>query len=156
MAWPVKSTGMTWGTDPDGKQWVDVEGIGVFPVLSNEATPSSLKDRNGNVVCWPSVRKLVLSGDLVVYACADCSYVNRSENSIRPHRNKHRGKNKPPDDEVTELLRSTIRTALGGELPDRTAEIEKLTVDRDAWKQRALKAERAMSGLRQALGRLDN
>lgn len=151
MAWPTKLTGLEWRTDSDGKQVVEVDGVGTFPVLANDPTPSALTDAKGRPVLWPSVRRLTLADDLVVYGCADCSYANRSANSIRPHRNKHRGQRKAADDEVTALLRTTLRTALGGALPDDSAKIEKMKADRDEWKRRALAAERQLSALRQAI-----
>jgi hypothetical protein len=143
---------MAWFTDKDGKEFVEVDGLGVFPVLANDPTPSALNDRRGNPVVWPSVRRLRLDQDdnLVVYACADCSYVNKSANSIRPHRNKHRKQ----DPEVTELVRATLRTALSAAAPDQSTKIEKLAADLAEWKRRALTAEQQLSALRQAWQRV--
>lgn len=147
MAWPVKPSGMSWYTANDGQQFVDVNGVGVFPVLSNEATASKLNDNAGKPILWPSVRELRLAADLVVYGCADCSYANKSANSVRPHRNKHRGqKQAAVNGEVTALLRNALREVA----PDQSAKIEKLTAEREEWKRRALAAERRWSALRQA------
>ncbi|MBV9822284.1 MAG: hypothetical protein JO144_08575, partial [Actinobacteria bacterium] len=125
---------MSWHTDADGKQFVEVEGLGVFLVLANDPTPSKLNDAKGHPVVWPSVRKLTLGDDLVVYGCADCTYCHRSPDSIRPHRNKHRQLKTPATDETTAILRNAIRS-LGGD--DREGEklrgqVERLTVDRDS------------------------
>jgi hypothetical protein len=154
MAWPSKPTGMTWHTDAEGKQFVKVDGLGVFVVLANDPTPSKLNNAKGDPVVWPSVRKLTLGDDLVVYGCADCTYCHRSADSIRPHRNKHRKLNGAASDETAAILRNAIRSLGGGD--DREAEklrskIDRLTAERDDWKRRALKAERRLSTMRQAL-----
>jgi hypothetical protein len=144
---------MTWHTDNEGKQFVEVDGLGVFVVLANDPTPSKLNDAKGQPVVWPSVRRLTLGDGLVVYGCADCTYCHRSPDSIRPHRNKHR-QLKTANGDVTAILRDAIRSIDGGsdrETEKLTARVERLTADRDEWKRRALTAERQLSALRQAI-----
>jgi hypothetical protein len=156
MSWPKKPTGMKWRTDAEGQAFVEVDDLGVFVVRTNEPTPSKLNDSNGHPVTWPSVRKLTLGDDLIVYGCADCDYCAKSPDSIRPHRNKHR-QLKTADDDVTAILRSAIRSIDGGgsrEVEKLTAKVDRVTADRDAWKRRALDAERALSALRQAVSQV--
>jgi hypothetical protein len=112
-----------------------------FDVIADEPTNSGMTAPNGHVVMWEQTRTLLLEDGSTAYGCLHCDYVSRKVLSIRPHLNKHRTPKTATNDQVTDLL-----AQLGS--------LSELTADRDAWKARALKAERTLRTLRTAINKL--
>lgn len=144
-----KSTGIRWWTTPGGQQFVGVNGFS-YRVLSNTDTDSGIKDRSSQPILWPSIRTLDFVDETGlprrVYGCADCGYAAQKHGQVRPHRNAHRlPKTGGVPAEIVTNLKDLIRRA---DAADRVA------ADRDDWKRRALTAERRLSALRQAVGKV--
>jgi hypothetical protein len=112
-------------------------------VVDNAPTPSPISTAAGNPILWEQTRTLTLADGSTAYGCGHCDYTSRNRNSIRPHLRKHNqrtnGREPAADLTVHELL---------GQL----ATLNQLQTDRDAWKARAVKAEKALRTLRKMLG----
>lgn len=104
-------------------------------VISDDDTPSPIRTNNGHHVVWRQTRTLTLDDGSTIYGCAHCDYVSTNVLSIRPHLAIHR-QPEPPSDNTTRLLKNALEAALS---------------DRDRWRDRARKAERALRRLRDAL-----
>jgi hypothetical protein len=121
-----------------------------WEVIADEPTEAPMRDRSGKPVVWQQTRTLLLADGSTVYGCVHCDYTNENVRSIRPHLNKHRGDG------------STSRTAdLGGlaelslgEVLQRLGALDDVSSERDEWKARAIRAERSLSTLRNALRRV--
>jgi hypothetical protein len=142
-ATPRKNTGMSRGLAESGERLDFVEvhlndghEIGKFKIISDTPTESPITTKDGQAVYWQRIRTLLLEGDVIVYGCAECNYVDKSPASIRPHLNRHKQRApKIEGDFVTGVL-DIVHRADAAE-----RKIEKLTAERDDWKRRALKAE---------------
>lgn len=100
-------------------------------VIADEPTDSGMRAGDGRSVMWEQTRTLLLDDGSTAYGCQHCDYVSRSPKSIRPHLKAHTGK---PE------------VAIGS--------VAELAADRNAWRTRALKAERLLRKLRAALDEL--
>jgi hypothetical protein len=107
-------------------------------VIADEPTDSDMKSRDGHLVMWEQTRTLLLDDDSTAYGCLHCDYVSRNRRSIRPHLLKHRTPKATADSQVTGLL-------------EQLGTLVEITAQRDAWKARALKAERTLRTLRTAI-----
>lgn len=108
-------------------------------VIADEPTNAGMATPNGHAVMLQQTRTLLLDDGSTAYGCLHCDYVSRKQFSIRPHLNKHRApKAATTQDAVTDLL-----AQLGN--------LSEITADRNAWKARALKAERTLRTLRTAI-----
>ena len=110
-------------------------------VVDVAPTPSPITDASGQPIMWQQTVTLTLADGSTAYGCAHCDYARRNVNSIRPHLRRHSKRAGP---EVGEL---TVRELLG-----QLGALEDLRADRDAWKARAVKAEKSLRTLRNALG----
>lgn len=120
-----------------------VEGV---EVLADEPTEASMRDRSGRPVVWQQTRTLLLADGRTVFGCAHCDYTSDNVRSIRPHLNKHRGAVQPERVDLGALGEVTLAEALA-----RLADHDQVAADRDEWKARATRAERALAALRKAL-----
>ncbi|GAA1962132.1 hypothetical protein [Amycolatopsis minnesotensis] len=122
----------------------EVDGVAV---IADEPREAPFRDKAGNVVYQPQTRVLTLANGTIVYGCLHCSYTSANPNSVRPHLARHNSRRKTnghgPD--------SSLNLPLA-ELMDRLDKLAAVTEDRDAWKARALNAERRLKQLRTALG----
>jgi hypothetical protein len=122
----------------------EVNGLAV---VTDEPHQAAFTDKAGNPVLQRQTRVLTLEDNTVVYGCAHCDYTSRNPNSIRPHLGKHNARR-----------RNTAQAALTGremslaDVLERLATVDALTSDRDKWRARAMKAERRLTALRNALG----
>jgi hypothetical protein len=105
-------------------------------VIADEPTDSGMTTRDGHRVMFEQTRTLLLDDGSTAYGCVHCDYVSRKHLSIRPHLNKHR--NTKRGEALTELL-------------SQVGNLAEITTERDAWKARALKAERTLRTLRAAI-----
>jgi hypothetical protein len=112
-------------------------------VLADEPTEAPMRDRSGRPVVWQQTRTLLLEDGSTVYGCVHCDYTNENVNSIRPHLNKHRTNTVTSVDRFGELPLAEVMRRL--------AEFDEVSIDREAWKARATRAERSLSTLRNAL-----
>ncbi|OXM69666.1 C2H2-type zinc finger protein [Amycolatopsis vastitatis] len=123
----------------------EVNGIAV---VSDEPRQAPFRDNGGNTVYQPQTRVLTLANGSVVYGCQHCDYTSSNPNSIRPHLGKHTGRPRKG-------TRTTASNSLDlplAELMGRLDTLTAVTEDRDAWKTRALTAEKRLKQLRNALG----
>lgn len=90
---------------------------------------------------------LLLEDGSIVYGCVHCDYTSERPGGVRPHLGKHavRPSGRPPN------RRPVPKDLTVADLLSAAAQIDKLTADRDAWKTRAVKAEREMAALRRLL-----
>ncbi|WP_370944051.1 hypothetical protein AB5J62_33760 [Amycolatopsis sp. cg5] len=121
----------------------EVDGLAV---VADEPRPAPFKDKGGNPIYQPQTRVLTLADGSVVYGCAHCDYTNRNPNSIRPHLSRHNSRRK-----TNGSAPGALSLPLA-ELMERLEKLDEITEDRDAWKSRALRAERRLKQLRNALG----
>lgn len=115
-------------------------------VVADEPTKSSLTRSGGQPIFYTQTRTLLLDDETVVYGCVHCDYTADSPNGIRPHLKKHTGRAR------TNAAPIPAENMSLADLMRKVAELDKLTADRDHWRQRAQKAERALATLRRALG----
>ncbi len=115
-------------------------------VIADEATRSPITDRAGKPVYWQQIRTLLLEDESQAYGCAHCDYTSSNPASIRPHLNKHNKKTPAANGTGHRAADLTLTDLLA-----KLAELEKVTSERDAWKRRAVKAERSLNALREAL-----
>jgi hypothetical protein len=110
-------------------------------VIADEPTPSPLTDKAGNQVMWPRVRRLLLADGSTTYGCAECEFTAPTSAKVRGHLQGHREKPK----------RTPSLSGLSlDDLLAKVDKLEKVTADRDAWKRRALAAERGLETIRKA------
>ena len=121
----------------------EVDGIAV---VADEPRCAPFTDRGGNPIYQPQTRVLTLADGSVVYGCAHCDYTSANPNSIRPHLGRHR--ERPPK---TTAAATSLELPLA-ELMKRLEQLSAITSDRDAWKARAVTAEKRLKQLRNALG----
>lgn len=152
-----KSTGMRWVKGPPELsayghiEFAEGEGeVRAVAVLLDKPTLSPIETRKGQPVYWDSIRTLSLATGDTVYGCADCDcdYAAPTHLQVRPHRNAHRELKTDGGNSVAGVVkdvRSLIR---------KVESIDKLTTELNKWKARALDAERDLSALRQALGKV--
>lgn len=111
-------------------------------VIADEPTEGSLCAPSGKPLVWRQTRTLLLSDGSTVYGCLHCDYTSPNLRAIRPHLKKHRASTV----EVGRLDELTL-----GDVLRRLAALDEVTAERDAWKERATRAERSLSNLRKAL-----
>lgn len=116
-------------------------------VVGNVPTPSPIADRAGNPILWEQTRTLTLADGSTAYGCHHCDYTSRNRNSIRPHLRKHNQRTNSRPNGYTPAAELTVHELLG-----QLATLEELRADRDSWKTRAVKAEKALRTLRTMLG----
>lgn len=149
-----KSTGMRWVKEPNA---ASAHGYVEFAegqllnaaVLLDKPTLSPIETRKGAPVYWDSIRTLSLATGQTVYGCADCDYAAASHLQVRPHRNAHRKVKADGDTSSVAGVVKDVRTLIR-----KVESVDKLTADLNKWKARALDAERDLSALRQALGKV--
>jgi hypothetical protein len=122
----------------------EVNGIAV---VSDEPRQAPFRDNGGNTVYQPQTRVLTLADGSVVYGCQHCDYTSANPNSIRPHLGRHSGRPRKSKTATGSSLNLPL-----AELMERLDQLAAVTEDRDAWKSRALAAERRLKQLRNALG----
>ncbi|TDQ01287.1 hypothetical protein [Labedaea rhizosphaerae] len=108
-------------------------------VIADEPTPAPIS-HDGRPVVWQQTRTLLLADGSTVYGCAHCTYTSPNVRSIRPHLSKHK------------RTRATTSSDPVAALVKQLGQVEEITKDRDRWKIRALKAEKSLKTLRDALG----
>ena len=125
-------------------------------VVADEPAVSPLRNRRDNgTIHFSRIRRLLLDDESVVHGCAECDYVGAGVGNVRAHLRVHRIRDAEPalmpttrsieDMNVGDLLGAARRS-------DALADaLERMTEDRNHWKARALRAERAMATLRKAL-----
>ena len=116
-------------------------------VIADAPTPSPITDPNGSPILWEQTRTLTLADGSTAYGCAHCDYANRNVNSIRPHLRKHSQRTNGQATGRDPAAELTVHELLG-----QLAALEELRADRDTWKARAVKAEKALRTLRKMLG----
>lgn len=119
-------------------------------VVSDEAGVAPFTDRAGNPVVQPQTRVLTLEDGSVVYGCLHCDYISTNKNSVRPHLGKHNSHRRNGNRHLADAL--SVRDMSLTDLLERLDHLDRTTADRDKWRARALKAERRLSSLRNALG----
>ncbi|MCP3799767.1 hypothetical protein NLX83_10905 [Allokutzneria sp. A3M-2-11 16] len=123
-------------------------------VIADEPTEAPMRSRAGTPVLWQQTRTLLLEDGSTTYGCVHCDYTSANVRSIRPHLNKHRTDNVPARTSVLapfgELSLAEVFRRLV-DFDDITSELDEMTSERDEWKQRAQRAERSLSTLRNAL-----
>lgn len=110
-------------------------------VVKDEPQVAPFRDRAGNPIYQPQTRVLTLVDGSVVYGCAHCDYSSPNVHSVRPHLNKHRRPAEP----------GKTNSALNTSLTDLVRQLNKAE-ECEVWKARALRAERRLKQLRNALG----
>lgn len=118
-------------------------------VIADEPAASPL--RKG--VTFTRIRRLLLDDGSTIHGCSECDYTAEKVGQVRAHLRKH-----APRPTVAFRPRR-IEEMNVGELIERARQndavadaLDRMTDDRNEWKARALKAERAMANLRKALG----
>jgi hypothetical protein len=120
-------------------------------VVDNAPTPSPIADRAGNPILWEQTRTLTLADGSTAYGCGHCDYASRNRNSIRPHLRKHNQRtNGRANGRANGHAPATDLTL--HELLGQLATLDQFRTSRDAWKARAVKAEKALRTLRKMLG----
>lgn len=128
-------------------------------VIASEPAVSPLTgnaNRALGTIHYKQIVKLQLADGSEVYGCIHCDFVRDAANKVYPHLKKHkaaaRGANghSPAGD----VLSMTVEQLLDRQRDASAyqAAIDRLTVDRDEWKQRARTAERDLRTIRSALG----
>ncbi|TCO64363.1 hypothetical protein [Actinocrispum wychmicini] len=115
-------------------------------VLADEPTEAPMRSRNGSPVLWQQTRTLLLEDGNTVYGCVHCDYTSDNVHSIRPHLNKHRTASAASVAGVDQFGEVTL-----AEVMRRLADFDEISIEREAWKARATRAERSLSTLRAAL-----
>jgi hypothetical protein len=120
-------------------------------VVADAPTPSPITSASDTPILWEQTRTLTLADGSTAYGCAHCDYTSRNVNSIRPHLRKHnRRTNNQGNGQLTGHGPAAELTV--HELLTQLAVLEELRADRNAWKARAVKAEKALRTLRKVLG----
>ncbi|WP_233223349.1 hypothetical protein [Amycolatopsis sp. CA-128772] len=119
-------------------------------VLADEPTPSPISQPGAPVV-WAQTRTLLLDDESTAYGCVHCDYVSRNVLSIRPHLSKHKPR------ETRQNGHGSNGHAVNGNgsvaaLLAQLGTLNEVTKDRDHWKTRALRAERLVKAVRDAVG----
>lgn len=120
-----------------------VDGVAV---IADEPAQSKIRDAAGQPVTYKRIRRLLPADERIVYGCLLCEFTSPTAERVRPHMNKHRDPDSPKRQRAKALLDMSL-TELAGKI----AQLEALTAERDAWKARALKAEKSLATLRTAL-----
>jgi hypothetical protein len=119
----------------------EVNGVAV---VADEPTAAPIKTRSGVPVLWVQTRTLLLADGTIIYGCVHCDYTRDNMHLIRPHLNKHR-------DLKTTGSKAPSRSMTLDQLLARVENLSKVEADRDHWKARAVKAEKSLNTLRNAL-----
>jgi hypothetical protein len=109
-------------------------------------SPYAKDRRNGEGLLQPQTRVLTLENGHTVFGCQHCPYTSENVHSIRPHLNRHRG-DKPNRVPTVGELKSMSAADLLRDI-NRVAELEASV---EQWKARALKAEKTLETLRNAI-----
>jgi hypothetical protein len=114
-------------------------------VVENEPTVTNLKSNDGKTVYQHQTRTLLLEDSSIVYGCVHCDFTAPKVGQVRSHLGTHaaRSSGRPRTKVPKGLTVSDLLSA--------AAAIEKLTADRDAWRARAVKAERELATVRRVL-----
>lgn len=111
-------------------------------VIADEPTEAEMIGKNGRPIIWHQTRTLLLEDGSTVYGCVHCDYTSDNPRSIRPHLNAHNGRkaiaSKSPDLGVSALIQQL-------------QELQTVAADRDAWRERAQRAEQTLTVIRKAL-----
>ncbi len=121
--------------------------VGGVAVVSDEPREAPFRDNGGNTIYQPQTRVLTLVNGAVVFGCVHCDYTSPNANSIRPHLGKHNGR---PRKSAGSGAKDSLNLPLA-ELMARLDTLTAVTEDRDAWRTRALKAEKKLRQARNAL-----
>lgn len=119
-------------------------------VVRDEPGVAPFKTKAGEPVIQPQTRVLTLEDGSVIYGCLHCEYISHNQHSIRPHLGKHNSRRRNGNTHLVDAL--SVRDMSLSDLLERLDHLDRITADRDRWRQRALKAERRLSSLRNALG----
>jgi hypothetical protein len=133
----------------------EVNGV---PVVSESEVESPLSSPK-KPVTFTRIRLLHLADGGAVYGCTECDHTEARMASVRAHLRRH-SSTRRPERKIEPLV--TRPAALGSMTLDQIAAglnsidalsdaLERMTTDRNEWKARALKAERAMATLKRVL-----
>lgn len=116
-------------------------------VVEDEPARSPLY-RDDRPVFFKQIRELLLDDGSVVFGCVHCDYTAVSVGVVRPHLKAHgsRGPGRPKGTVARDVNELSL-----AELLRKVRGLEQIEADRDAWRKRALDAERRLNTLRRAL-----
>lgn len=128
-------------------------------VIATEPAVSPLTgnaDKARGTIYYRQIVKLLLADGTEVYGCIHCDFVRDAPNRVYPHLKKH----KRPAAGINghgpagDVLSMTVEQLLDRQRDAAAyqAAIDRLTTDRDEWKQRARTAEKDLRTIRTALG----
>lgn len=113
-------------------------------VITAVPATAPITTRDGDPILFKQTMRLLLADGSEVFGCIHCDYTHASLSGVRPHLKVHAGP-KPP------------KTTGGGrsmtldQLVAAVARLGEVEADRDRWKSRAVKAEKSLTTLRNAL-----
>ena len=116
-------------------------------VVQNKAAKSPLHS-DTRPVLFRQIRELVLDDGAVVFGCVHCDFTAAGIGVVRPHLKAHTGRG--PGRPRTAITQDVKDLSLG-ELLQLVKSLEKIEAEREAWRTRALDAERRLRTLRHAL-----
>ena len=116
-------------------------------VVEDQAAKSPLHTETRPVL-FKQIRELLLDDGSVVYGCLHCDYTAATIGIVRPHLKTHTGRG--ADRPRTAITRDVDELSIG-DLLRRVKSLEQAETDREAWRKRALDAERRLRTLRRAL-----
>lgn len=128
-------------------------------VIATEPAVSPLTgnaNRARGTIYYKQIAKLLLDDGSEMYGCIHCNFVRDAANKVYPHLKKHKrpiqGSN--GHGPAGDVLSMTVEQLLDRRRDASAYQeaIDRLTVDRDGWKQRARAAERDLKTIRSALG----
>lgn len=125
-------------------------------VIHEAPAQSRLKDKAGHHVLYKQIRELLLADGSITYGCAHCSETSPDIMVIFRHLRTHKPATirRPKPKKAAPKPDTNGHKAEGDGLVIQLVETEiaKLTMQRDRYKARALKAERELAKVRRALG----
>lgn len=121
-----------------------VNGIAV---ITDEAATAPISGHQGQPITFKQIRLLLLEDGSTVYGCIHCDFTAPSHTNVRGHLQVHNRKSGRGRKTKTAPAELSLKDLL-----DRIGEFDKVTEERDLWKARALKAEKDLKSIREALG----
>jgi hypothetical protein len=117
-------------------------------VLADQPARSPLTRPDGEPVYFRQIRELLLADGTATYGCLHCDFTAASPASVRPHLLKHRT---PPAAPPARRPTADLADLTLPALLDKLRDLNRIAADRDHWRGRAQKAERALAAMRRAL-----
>ena len=121
--------------------------IGRRKVVQDQAAKSPLHT-DTRPVSFKQIRELLLDDGTVVFGCVHCDFTDRRIGVVRPHLRVHTGRG--PGRPRTAITQDVKDLSLA-DLLAAVQSLEKIKAEREAWRTRALDAERRLRALRRAL-----